>query len=228
MEEAVQDDEMARRYKEIADYFDEMNLLLCPDKWSYCTDNPIWLDLVPVLEKLEQYLEKVRNTSDEIRYHHRKTEVPDFVKIRLAPNDRRVKHKSKANRPFRIMKDEWLFMNTAPIISTEEVEVEEQVERNKYEIMVKCCPIIKRYIDNPIRGSKMLADIALVGILAMLCENLDRHFDTVRRIKYVHQYGPDVLPAIMPTTATGSMFVLISSMANEPESPLRTIIDMQK
>lgn len=35
----------------------------------------------------------------------------------------------------------------------------------------------------------------------------------------------DVLPVILPTLATGSMFIMISSVAPDGDSPLRKIID---
>lgn len=38
-------------------------------------------------------------------------------------------------------------------------------------------------------------------------------------------FNPEVLPAILPTLATGSMFIMISSVAPDGDSPLRKIIE---
>lgn len=38
-------------------------------------------------------------------------------------------------------------------------------------------------------------------------------------------FNPGVLPAILPTLATDAMFIIISSVAPDGDSPLRRIID---
>ena len=38
-------------------------------------------------------------------------------------------------------------------------------------------------------------------------------------------FNPGVLPAIIPTLATGAIFIIISSVAPDGDSPLRKVID---
>lgn len=207
-------------------YYKELHALLLPnDGWLI----PKELNLV--VEKLEETMQKIRDVSDNIRRNHYNCYVPSTVALLMAPNDRHVKHKSEEARSRQIFQDEWLFMEPGvDEIYLGEKEVEEEIERRQYDVMLEAYNIVKMYATvSPNIKTKCLQELGLMGISLKLCENLERKFFTRRRMVPQYRYednGRGLSSPIFKQMAQAN-YVIVSQMTKEEDtrSPIRFLID---
>lgn len=193
------DEELNEVFQDLTTFYKEARTLCLPEE---STDAPDWMRIA---QKLCQTLETIEGITSHVCANNYSSKVKKPLYNLLTRHLREsifdnVKRKS-------IIEDEWLFFGGGTGVYEDVEEVEERLEDT---VLRESLRIVLDHLGGGFTSDECIQKLKV---------NLETKTEVVIRKREIWKW-----PEVMPMTADGATFVMISSMSNECASPMRTLL----